>query len=789
MQRIPFVSAALNRLVFQNVQYLHGVLASIFFIPLTGMLQANPAEDGLDFFEKQIRPILVEHCYECHAQQSKTIGGNLRLDTREGVLLGGDTGPAVVPRNIGRSLLISALRHDGLEMPPDKGQLPKSVIQDFERWVSMGAPDPREGSHHVERRTKDLELARDYWAFRPIRDPDIPRVLDPSWSVSTVDVFVLGKLESASLQPAERATKEDWCRRVFYDLHGLPPSTEQLQAFVRDDSPDIFERLVDELLSSPRYGERWGQHWLDVVRFAETEGFEYDRTIPGAWRYRDYVIRAFNTDKPYDLFVREQIAGDELQPEEIEGLIAAGFNRLGAVRRNAGNQEVAGSRNEVLTERTDIIGSALLGLTIGCARCHYHKFDPISQEDYYRLQAFFAASHESEIPLADEKERLEWNKRADPIKAQVDALKKELEQQEASEQEKTKKKIANLESQLPEPLPSISTIRNEFDKESPIHVLRRGDHALPGDRVTASPPEIFMGLFGESLGDVRATSPRTALARWLTDPRNPLTARVLANRIWQHHFGRGIVATENDFGVNGEYPSHPELLDHLATYLLKNNWQLKALHREIVLSRTYRQSSTAKSTGLSQAIDPKNALLSYFSRRRLSSEELRDSLLYVSGQLNGSWGDGSVILPVHKDLVAQLYKPSQWLVDRELGRQRKRSVYLFAKRNLRLPFMEVFDQPTAQTSCARRLQSTHAPQALELLNGTIANEMADAFADRLHSIAGEDIEMRVKSGFQAVLGRDPTVEEMLISKGYLQQVPLREFCLALFNLNEFLYVR
>ena len=773
-----------SRRLFCNAFGLFCVAAAI--VCVGRLIADSPESDESDFFEAKVRPVLVKHCYECHSESADELQGGLRLDTRAGTRLGGDSGPAVTPGKPSKSLLLSAIRHNGLKMPPDE-KLSDDVIADIEHWIKKGAPDPREGAATIALPAFDLQQARKYWAFQPIGDHKIPAVQNVGWPQTSVDNFVLAKLESKGLQPASTADKFELCRRIYFDLHGLPPSPEQVNVFANDESPDAYTRLVDQLLSSPRYGERWGQHWLDVIRFAETEGFEYDRAIPGAWRFRDYVIQSFNEGKSVDKFIREQIAGDEIDKGEQQLLVAAGFHRLGAVRRNAGNQEVAGSRNEVLTERTDIIGSAILGLTIGCARCHNHKFDSISQADYYRLQAYFAASHEVDIPTVCEDERNKWEKETSEIQKQIDTLKTQLETQSDDEQIATRAKLELLDKALPMPLSSIGSIKNDFEKATPIHVLRRGEWSLPGDLVSAAPPAVF-GV--ESLlSDEDRIHPRSALASWLTDPSNPLTPRVFANRVWLNHFGRGLVATPNDFGRNGQSPSHPELLDYLSAFLVRHEWQIKPLHRLIVLSNTYQQTSHPFSKGLGESMDPNNTLLWHFTARRLSAEEIRDSMLTISGQLNYSVGGPSIMLPVDKELVEQLYKVSQWQVTLAQSERMRRSIYLLAKRNLRLPFMDVFDQPTLQSSCSRREQSTHAPQALELLNGPIANQMAEAFSDRLLRETNGDAESIVNLAFQWVTGRPVSNDERRIATSFIKENSPREFAIAMFNLNSFLYVR
>ncbi len=765
------------------------ILTALIALSTSGDGRAESSLDpkGVEFFEAKVRPILVTRCYECHSDMADELKGGLRLDTREGARIGGDSGAAIVPNDIAKSLVVAAIRYDGLEMPPD-AKLSKEEIEDIERWIRMGAPDPRDGPSHAATNQFDPVKAREFWSLKPIADTDLPKISNPSWPQTSIDHFVLSKLEQAGLTPADESNRIDWLRRVYYDLCGVPPTVQQIDEFISDQSPDVYERLVDRLLASPRYGERWGQHWLDVVRFAETEGFEYDRTIPDAWRFRDYVVSALNDGIGFDKFLREQIAGDEISEEDRRLKIAAGFHRLGAVRRNAGNQEVSGSRNEVLTERTDIIGSAFLGMTVGCARCHDHKFDPISQRDYYSLQAYFAASYEHDLPYIDSDNVEHWKKETTRVQNKIDQLTKVLANQGGDEEKATIAMIRALEKELPEPIPLVSSVRNDFEKRTPIHVLKRGEWSMPLEQVGPNPPAVLL-VSSFTVSSTMDSKPRSALAESLVAPQNPLTARVIANRVWHYHFGRGIVPSPNDFGRNGRPPSHPELLDHLASRLMQGNWQLKPLHRMILLSSTYRQSSSTMKAAEYRELDPENTLLWRFNRRRLSAEEIRDSMLYLSGELNSEIGGQSVMLPVDEQLVKQLYKPSQWKVTEEHAQQSRRSIYLIAKRNLRLPFMEAFDQPTLQSSCAGRETSTHAPQALELLNGSISNELADRFSARLSMLAPNDWDTQIDLAFQMATGRSPTREERRLSKSFLESGAHREFALAIFNINAFLYVR
>jgi hypothetical protein len=774
----------------------------------TAQVACAADQPGIRLFREKIEPILKQHCYACHSEAAESVEAGLKLDGRETLRRGGDSGPVVDLQDSANSLLLQALRHqNGLEMPPEKPPLPDEVVADFRRWVELGAPDPRAAEPAPK---ASLAAARRHWAFQPIIPTAPPGVGNPHWLRSPLDAFILSRLEQQGWQPSPESSRRAWIRRVYFDLIGLPPSPEEIVAFEQDKSPDAYEQLVDRLLASPRYGERFGQLWLDVVRYAETEGFEYDRQLPGAWRFRDYVIRSLNRDKPYDRFLTEQIAGDEIGPDDPECQVAAVFHRLGPVRRNAGNPDIALSRNEVLTERTNIIGEAFLGLTVGCARCHNHKLEPISQQDYYRLQAFFAATEEHNIVLATDEQQKIWEDATERVKQQIESLQSRAMQVRGDALTKVTAEIEALQDALPPPLPTIPSIRNDAAHRSPIHVLRRGVWENKGLAVGPRPPEI---LTEENQAELPADlpRPRSELAHWLTNPTHPLTARVLVNRIWQHHFGQGLVRTANDFGTHGDPPSHPELLDWLAAELLDNGWRIKPLHRQIVLSSTYRQSSDMPPSPREVAVgnvpseaptvsnpafdpatepttaDPDNRLLWRFARRRLSAEEIRDAMLLVSGRLNARMGGPSVLLPVDPELVRLLYKPAQWQVTADPLEHERRSIYLVAKRNLRLPFLETFDGPALLTSCPRRETSTHAPQALELLNGAFSNAMAVALANRLTGECGADRTAIVERAFWLALGRPPTAQERKLSLEFLDEQPVSEFALAVFNLNGFVY--
>ena len=747
--------------------------------------------DGTRFFRDTIEPVLKASCYSCHSRQADEVQGGLRLDFKAAVLRGGDSGPAIVAGKSGESLLIRAIRHEGdLVMPPKKEQkLSDKTIADFVKWVEMGAPDPRD-REPTESDDPKFEAARKHWAFQPLLTR---RTDNPVRRRTSIDEYNVEKSDKIVRPTADKRTL---IRRVTFDLIGLPPTPEEVEAFIGDESVDDYEKVVDRLLASRHFGEKAAQQWLDVVRFAETEGFEYDRHIPGAWRYRDYVIDSFNKDKPFDRFLIEQLAGDEIEPENHEFLTASIFHRLGPVRRNAGNTDIALSRNEVLTERTDILGSAILGLTVGCARCHNHKLEPITQKDYYRLQAYLAATEEHNVVLATPDEQAAWEAETKKGKEEIARVQQQAKAAtSAAEKDRLALVAEELDDKLLAPLPTIPSTHNDFAKRTAILVLKRGVWENKGEPVQPRPLSV---LTADQVAELSPgeTQPRTQLAKWLTSPDHPLTARVIVNRLWQQHFGVGLVKTANDFGLKGDRPSDPELLDGLAATLIDNGWRLKPLHRLMVLSAKYRASGewrveSGEKNNANGPLPSRSSLPTPHSplTRRLSAEEIRDAMLAVSGRLNPKAGGPSVIVPVDPELVGLLYKPSQWAITSDVSEHDRRSVYLIAKRNLRLPFFENLDAPALQTSCARRESSTHPPQALELLNGTLASDLAQAFAKRLERECGSDHDKTIDRAFRLALGRAPTANELQRSSEFLREQPLSEFTLALFNLNEFIYVR
>lgn len=637
---------------------------------------------------------------------------------------------------------------------------------------------------------KYTDAERRHWAFRPRQNATPPKFNDPNeqqWAANPIDAFVLDKLNAQGLRHAPAANRSVLIRRVYLDLTGLPPSPKKVRRFLMDKSPNAFVRVVDELLASPAYAERQAQHWLDVVRFAESDGFEYDTHRTEAWQYRDYVIRSFAEDKPYDRFIQEQLAGDEIDADNREMLVAASFNRLGPFRKNAGNQDAAYIRNEVLVEMTNVVGAAFLGVTLGCARCHDHKFDPIRHTDYYRMQAFFATTQHRDITLATDAEQAAWKQKSDAISKELGVLKEKLKAATGSEKARLERIVGEKEKTVPEPLPALRTVQTDLKQYIPVHVLQRGNSEAPGEKVGMRPLGVLLSderEFGDTI-----EKPRLALAKWITDPSNPLAARVMVNRIWQSHFGTGIVSTPNDFGRMGSRPSHPELLDWLANRFVEGGFRIKPIHRTIVLSNTYQQAYVPQPSAHALESDPDNRLLWRFPRRRLQAEELRDSMMVVSGLFNERRFGPSVIVPIESELVNLLYKPGQWVVNSDPSQHNRRSIYLFHKRNLRIPFMEVFDAPDTLLSCARRENSTHAPQALELLNGSVTQQASVALAERLNREAGASIPRQVDLAFDLVFGRKPNVKERQASIRFLKNNPPREFALALFSANDFLYVQ
>ncbi|HEY7314233.1 MAG TPA: PSD1 and planctomycete cytochrome C domain-containing protein [Gemmataceae bacterium] len=748
-------------------------LASLF---LLAMLAAAPAlraaDPGIEFFEKKVRPVLVEHCYRCHSTATKQRGG-LVLDTRQGVRKGGDSGPAVQPGKPNDSLLLQAVRYTEEPRMPPKGKLPDAVVADLEKWIAMGAPDPRTAGVAATTNALDVKEGRKFWAFQPPRRQTVPKVKNMDWPRGDIDAFLLTALEAKGLRPAADAERAVLLRRVCFDLIGLPPTPEQIDAFVRDRSPDAFARVVEELLASPHFGERWGRHWLDVARFAESSGGGRSLLAPDAWRYRDYVIDAFNRDVPYDRFVREQIAGDLLPaatPEQRgRQLIATAFLVLGPTNYEQQNKDVL--EMDVVDEQLDTMGRAFLGLTIGCARCHDHKFDPIPTADYYALAGILRSTQtlvhdnvsrwvEQPLPVGAEQEQA-----LRKHEALVADLRKRIGQAKANEKAKGKAATSELEKMLRKQIesgphrPLAMSVRDAAHIED-CAICVRGSIANRGAKV----PRGFLQVASIGAAPVLPAkeSGRRELADWLASADNPLTARVMVNRVWHHLFGAGLVRTVDNFGTVGERPSHPELLDYLALRFMRDGWSVKKLIRVVVLSHAYQMSSAGRaggtpalrSAGVPPAIDPENRLLAHVNRRRLDAECLRDAMLTVGDRLDRSLG-GPTIKKGTTSEIAYRFDDA------------RRSVYTPIFRNKLLELFEAFDFGDPNLVTGRRNVSTVATQALFLMNSPFVREQARHAAKALLAAPELDEARRVDRAYRLALGRLPAPRERDIALKFL----------------------
>jgi cytochrome c553 len=692
-----------------------------------------------DFFEKSVRPVLATHCFECHGAKKQR--GGLRLDSRAAILAGGDTGPAVVPGSPDKSLLIKAVHYkDEPKMPP-KGQLAPAQVAALSAWVQQGAPWPQATAEvRPVARGPGFTITpkdREFWAFRPIADPPVPAVQDRAWPRNSLDHFVLARLEAAKLRPVEAADRRTLIRRATFDLTGLPPTPAEVEAFVQDPAPDAFARVVDRLLASPHYGERWARHWLDVARYGEDQAHTFQaRKYPQGFRYRDWLIRAFNQDMPYDRFVVEQIAADLLDgPGKLERLPALGFFALGPVYY--GDPK----RLDQIDDRIDTLTRGFLGLTVACARCHDHKFDPIATRDYYGLAGVFASTDYLEVSL-------EPGKEGQPI---------------APATGKGAKKNASP------PGPFIHALK-EMAKPTTMRVHVRGSASTLGEEA----PRRFMPiLMRDEPPPFTHGSGRLELAQAIASKDNPLTARVIVNRVWQHHFGKGLVRTPSNFGALGERPTHPELLDHLAMRFIANGWSLKWLHREILLSATYQLSS--RPDARNQEADPDNKLLWRARRQRLEVEAWRDAILAVAGTLDRTVGGPS------SELAAPDY--------------RRRTLYGSVSRHELNPLLRLFDFPDPNITSGERTVTTVPLQQLFVLNSEFMVRNAKALAARLNAAAGDDTD-RIRHAFLLLYGRPVTERELRLGLAFLAggsasgQALTRweQYAQVLLSTNEFLYV-
>lgn len=675
----------------------------------------QPTPEGIEFFESRIRPVLVEHCYSCHSAEADEIESGLRLDTRDGWMVGGDRGPVVLPGKPDESPLIQALRYESLEMPPDK-KLPPQVVADFVRWLEMGAPDPRveAGSESAASVQPGVawDEARRFWAFQPPQS-HLPPPVDPArWSRVTSDRFIRAAREQAGLSPAPEAERPTLIRRVTFDLTGLPPTPAETAAFEADSRPDALERLADRLLTSPANGERWARLWLDVARYAEDQahivGDDKELFYPNAYRYRDWVIDALNRDLPYDQFVKLQLAADQYQPEDPQSHVALGFLGLGPKYYGRDMPEVMAEEWE---DRVDTVGRGLLGLTVACARCHDHKYDPIPTADYYGLAGVFASTEMFNRPLDDQCEKTD-------------------------------------KGQAKKPEDALHIVRD--GEPTDLRVFVRGDMRHPGPLA----PRHFLTVLspgGTEPAGLSRGSGRLDLAEALVSPNNPLLARVIVNRVWGQLFGAGIVRTSSNFGQLGERPTHPELLDDLALRFVAADWSLQWLQRELVSSATYRQSSLGAS---GPAADPANKLLSRMNRRRLGVEAWRDLVLAATGDLDGRVGGPSL-------------EPDD-------PQERRRTIYARISRLDLNRMLSLFDFPDPNAHSGGRSQTTTPLQKLFVMNSPFMIHAADQFAARLYANFGSNDAARIEGAYRVLYGREPTGEELALGLQYLSRAGAEE---------------
>ncbi|MCA9137345.1 MAG: PSD1 domain-containing protein [Planctomycetales bacterium] len=817
----------------------------LFVSPVWDCVSAADDTEQVAFFESKIRPVLIEHCYECHSATSKEPEGGLLLDTREGIRRGGETGHAVVPGELADSLIMNALRHDSIEMPPDE-KLPDHVIADFEKWIQMGAIDPRDGKSAMIRRDIDFERAREFWSFQGIASPAVPAIKNASWIKNDIDAFVLSRLEAAQIKPVDDADSDVLARRIYFDLIGLPPTPDQLDAFnraMKQDPDQAVGSLVDTLLDSRHFGERWGRHWLDVVRYAESTGMERNGTFTRAWHYRDYVIDALNDDRPYDQFIREQIAGDLLSYDSIDQrnrqLIATGMLALGPKSLNETKKEKF--QMDVVDEQIDVVSRAFLGLTASCARCHDHKFDPIPQSEYYSLAGIFTST---ETLYGTSKTNGNRNpgrllaingESVSTVAVGGGAGGNKQEKQYRTQVKALEKKLASLEQQLKKPKNAQTKVATQKRLDETRDDLRRArarlKQATQPDDVAAKEAMLVMAVAeANQIGDTKLRirgepdeygkeiprgfltiaslekspdlrpeqSGRVELAQWMVSPGNPLVARVAVNRVWQHLFGRGIVNTVNNFGANGDRPTHPLLLDHLATQFVRQGWSVKDLIRTIMTSHVYRLSCDDDADAL--AADPGNELLWRMNQRRLEAEAIRDAMLFSSGRLDLQPPTGSPVQRMGEGIIGRNLKS-----DDAAMQQVSRSVYLPILRGGVPEMLSLFDFPEPSIIGGVRNVTTVPTQALFMMNNPQVIESASKLAQRI-AANGDDPRDRVRLAYRLTLSRTPSESEIdrvldyvqmtqrqLVSNDRLDDDESNEFawagfCQTLFASSEFRYL-
>jgi hypothetical protein len=788
--------------------------------------EKSPSAEQVDFFEKKIRPVLVKHCYRCHSSEADKVKGGLLVDGREGLRKGGDTGPALTPGDPANSLLIRAIRHqtESLRMPKDE-KLPDDVIADFEQWVKMGAPDPRAGTAAPLRLEIDIAKGRQFWSFQPPSRRPIPTVNKSDWPRSDIDRFLLAAMEAKGLTPAPDADGPALLRRAYFDLIGLPPSPSDVNEFLRDQSPQALAAVVNRLLASPRFGERWGRHWLDVARFAESSGKQSNQAYPHAWRYRDYVIAAFNADTPYDRFIREQLAGDLLpardDAERAKQLVATGFLAIGPKAQNEGNR--LRFDLDVADEQIDATTVAFLGMTVACARCHDHKFDPIPTRDYYALAGIFLSTETCYGTIRTIQSLQPSPLHELPNKAGVVAAIGPLAPAKRAELEK---QLAFFKDRLEHPIPGeklsmakgslFASCRNLesrlalYDADGAPRALAMGARERGAavdsklyvrgeiDQPGAVVPRGFPQVMTAKQPQIRSGSGRLELANWIASSDNPLTARVMANRVWLHLFGRGLVATPDHFGSSGQAPSNPALLDHLALRFIDNGWSVKKLIREIVLSRAYQQSAAASAKNYE--VDPDNLLIGRMPKRRLEAEALHDALLAVSGNLDLTPPRGTPLAENGDGTVAITFRAHP--IDRVVDTPH-RAVYMPIVRDLLPEALTLFDFPDPSLIAGERATTTVPAQSLYLMNGAFVIRQAEAVAAKLLAGEGADLEM-LRHAYLLCFSRPPSAQEQKSALEFLGRyestlptakqtaAKLRHaswtaLCQALFASNEFSY--
>ncbi len=760
----------------------------------------------LKFFEAKIRPLLSDQCFKCHGEKKQK--ANLRLDSLQSILQGGDGGAAVTPGDAKNSLMTKAISYEDsdLQMPPDN-KLEPEQIKDLEKWIQLGAPWPENGAPQASTHKSGefTEADRAWWAFQPVKKIDPPAVQNTKFKIqNSIDTFVTARLQQENLPQAPAADRLEFARRIYYDLHGLPPTPEELKTYIDDERPDADSRLIDKLLESPRYGERWGQHWLDLVRYGESDGYRQDAYRPDAWRYRDYVVKSFNNDKPYDRFVREQLAGDELDPENPDTLIGTAYLRHSFYEYNSRDAE--GQRTTILNDITDTTGELFLGLSFACARCHDHKSDPVLQKDYYRLQAFFAPliwRDDMLLGTADEMHTYEKQK-----KAWEDATTTPRKRMETALRPLMDREMRNGVKKFPDPIQALTlkpdSEKTPYEKQISYFVLRQGyenqllvkpsrlksseravyDEAQRQMRSFANlkPQQLPLGFVATDVGkdapptylktrkdseqtvepgflsllapedakieppkNLNSTGRRAALANWITRPDNQLTTRVIVNRVWQRHFGSGIVPTGSDFGRMGEKPSHPELLDWLDSEFVAHNWSFKWLHRTIMNSATYRQTARVAPDNVALKKDPKNRLLWRMNAVRLDAEQARDALLAISGELNTTAGGPGVE-----------------------SSQPRRSIYTRKIRNSQDDFLHSLDAPPGFQSVSERDATNTALQSLLMINGDWPLLRARNMAARLMKEIGSTPEIIVSRAYELAYSRPPTAVEITAATRFLR---------------------